>query len=422
MLIFPFKYAGNLIPMAYPTSNLSDIDLRSMLAGVVRRWWVVVICVAIGVGVVFAQDSGLRPEPSGNLIVERKYEALVETSPLSIVRVDPGAIVPVPSFDNQLAILQSKEILVELQAAAKSDAVVEVTRSEPRFTITDTIDEENNYVSFLSTGTPSYTFRCVGSAQANCEQLIEAYVAKTIELRKASVLGGLKRGMDLTSSLIETAQERLADSTLDQTERAAQLAELSSLRAKFDALEHVVSQTTGSLILITDRQWMTGKSIRSVTASTYGFGLGVGLVLGILFALQLAALDKKIRHAWQIRRVDEDLVVIGSPFPRHDESQVVAVSAALRHAALSGFREAIIVAEHPELADFARQVMNHVPEISTTVIAITESATVGELAKSASQVAVVLIKVGHTTRRELAESIGLVTAGGARLLGATLVS
>lgn len=407
--------------MSFLDSDLSSVDLRSTVAGVVRRWWVVAASVVVAIGIVFAQDSGLQTEPNGNVIVERTYEATVETDELSIVKIDPAAITPVPSFDNQLAILRSDATLDELRASSGSDGAIEVTRSEPKFTIVETIDDLNNKVSFLSTGTPSYTYRCIGSKSSSCGSLIDAYVARTTELRKESVLGGLEDGISLTNSLIESGQERIVAESLDPSALAAQQAEISSLITKRNALERAASKVTGSLILVSEGSWTEGKSTASVSASTYGFGLGVGLIVGILIALQLAALDKKIRHAWQIRRVDDSLAVIGSPYPRHDDAQCRAVSAALRHAQLDGAGSALIVAEGSSLADFARRVSNEVPDLSVTIVESNASTTVGQLAASTDQVALVLVAAGHTTRRQLAESIGLVTAGGNRLLGVALV-
>lgn len=407
--------------VSYLNADIPSVDLRSALDGVARRWWVVVACVVVAIGVVFAQGSGLQSEPDGNVVVERVYEAAVEIDELSIVRIDPSAITPVPSFDNQLGILRSDATLEELRGIANSQDTVEVTRTEPKFTIVETIDDLNNRVSFLSTGTPAYTFRCIGAAMDSCSRLIDAFASKTTQLRKESVLGGLEGGLSLTSTLIEDAQERLEGGSLDAERRSAQLTELASLVTKRDALQLAASRVTGELTLVSEGSWVEGKTTDSVTASTYGFGFGVGLVLGVLLALQLAAMDKRVRHAWQVRRVDQNLNVIGSPFARHDQGQVTAIAAALQGAQRDGARSALVVAEHPSLVDFARTMVAEVPGLATTIVESTNTPTVDQLSSSSSQVALVLVKAGHTTRRALAESIGIVTAGGSRLLGVALI-
>ena len=407
--------------VSFLNEDIPMVDLRSALDGVVRRWWVVAACVIVAVGVVFAQDSGLRSQPDGNVIVERTYEAAVEIDELSIVKIDPSAITPVPSFDNQLGILRSDATLEDLRGIANSQDSMEVTRSEPKFTIVETIDDLNNRVSFLSTGTPAYSFRCVGTQMDSCSRLIDAFAAKTTQLRKESVLGGLKGGLTLTSTLIDRARGRLESGSLDAEQRSAQLMELVSLETKRDALELVTSNITGELTLVSENSWVKGQTTSAVSTSTYGFGLGIGLILGVLLALQLAATDKRIRHAWQVRRMNHALPIIGSPFARHDQGQITALAAALHHAQRGGAGSALVVAEHPTLADFARHVVAQVPGLATTIIESTKGATVGQLTGTSSQVGLVLIKAGYTTRPALAESVGIVTAGGSRLLGVALI-
>ena len=407
--------------MSFLNTELPSVDLRSALDGVARRWWLVLLSVIVAVGLVFAQDSGLRTEPAGNVIVERTYEALVETDALEVVKVDPAAIVPVPSFDNQLAILTSSETLNELRNQVGSDSAVSVTRSEPKFTIIETIDDLNNKVSFLSTGTPTYTYRCIGSDEENCGALIDAYVEKTVELRKASVLGGLDEGLTLVTNLISEAQQRLTDGSLSADQFQPQRVELAGLITKRDALQNVRRMVTGGLIFVTEGSWTEGKTTASVTASTYGFGFGVGLIIGLLLALQLAAFDKKIRHAWQIRRVNDGLQILGSPFGDNSTGLKTALAAALQHAQSTGATSALIVTHDQALNTFANDVLLLVPTIPGTVVTLASDASVDQLAGGQSRGVIVLVKSGATTRKQLAETLGLIASGGNRILGVALV-
>ena len=407
--------------MSLLNSEIPSVDLRAAVDGIARRWWIVVLSILIAIGVVFAQDSGLRTEPAGSVNVERTYEALVETDALDIVKVDPAAIVPVPSFDNQLAILRTQETLDELRQTASSDALIEITRSEPKFTIVETIDDLNNKVSFLSTGTPAYTYRCVGSDAASCNSLIDAYVAKTVELRKESVLGGLAHGVSLVDDLISKAQARLTDGTLTSEQLTPQRVELASLLTKRDALENVTSSVTGGMVLVTQGSWTEGKTTASVSASTYGFGLVVGLIVGLLLALQLAAFDKTIRRAWQVHRVSDELTILGSPFGADTAGQKTALAAALEHARSTGATSALLVTHDPAMYDFAHDILQLVPQIPGTVITSVADASVNELAGGQSRGVIILVKSGQTTRRQLAETLGAVTSGGNRVLGVALV-
>ena len=408
--------------MSFLDSDIPSVDLRSALDGVARRWWLVALSVLVAVGIVFAQDSGLRNEPNGKVVVDRTYEAVNETDELAIVKVDPSAIVPVPSFDNQIAILESEETLEALRKSTGIEASLDVSRSEPKFTITDSLDELNNRVSFLSSGTPSYVFQCVAVDRESCNTILDAFVAKTIEKRKESILGGLNGGLTLMEKLIATGQDRLTSGALDESQRTAQRTEIAMLTTKRDALSEAASKITGELILVTEDSFVQGRTTASVTSSTYGFGFGVGLIVGLLLALQLAALDKTIRYSWQIRRVSKTVPILGSPVARADDAQSVALAAALEHARVGGATSALIYAPDKDLVGFAQDVLKRVPQSSGPIVESLDSATVDQLAGGDSRSVIVLIKAGRTTRHELTESIGLLTSGGNRLLGVALIS
>ena len=381
-----------------------------------------VLSVAVAIGVVFAQDAGLTSSPEEKIVVDRSYEAVVETDELGIVKVDPSAIVPVPSFDNQLALLKSDDILAQLRESTGVDASLDVSRSEPKFTITDSLDELNNRVTFLSTGTPTYFFHCVGNSEEDCNTILDAYVKMTVERRRESVLGGLNGGLELMNSLIAAGEERLGSGKLDDAQRTAQRNELASLTTKRDALQAAVSGVSGELIPVTKETSVQGRSTASVTSSTYGFGFGVGLIVGLLLALQLAALDKTIRYPWQIRRVNSTVPILGSPIARADDAQATALAAALEHANTQGATSAVIHSLDPSLTDFARGVIAKVPHVGAVATGSSDGLTVDHVAGGNSRSLIVLVKAGRTTRSELAEALGLLTAGGNRLLGLALIS
>lgn len=403
-------------------SDIPSVDLRSALDGIGRRWWLVVLSVAVAIGVVFAQDAGLTSSPEEKIVVDRSYEAVVETDELGIVKVDPSAIVPVPSFDNQLALLKSDEVLAGLRESTGVDASLDVSRSEPKFTITDSLDELNNRVTFLSSGTPTYFFHCVGNSEEDCNAILDAYVKMTVERRKESVLGGLNGGLELMNSLIAAGEERLGSGKLDDAQRTAQRNELASLTTKRDALQTAASGISGELIQVTNESFTQGRSTASVTSSTYGFGFGVGLIIGLLLALQLAALDKTIRYPWQIRRVSSTVPLLGSPVARADDAQSTSLAAALEHARAQGATSAMIHTLDPSLADFARGVIAKVPNVNASVSGSSDGLTVDHVAGGNSRSLIVLVKAGRTTRSELSEALGLLTAGGNRLLGVALIS
>lgn len=408
--------------MSFVNSDIPSVDLRSALDGVKRRWWLVALSVAVTIGVVFIQDSGLASSPEEKIVVDRSYEAVVETDELGIVKVDPSAIVPVPSLDNQLALLKSEDVFTELRESTGVDASVDVSRSEPKFTISDSLDELNNRVTFLSTGTPTYFFHCVGNSEEDCNTILDVYVKMTVERRKESILGGLNGGLELMNSLIAAGEERLASGNLDDAQRIAQRNELASLTTKRDALQASTSGVSGELILVTSESFVQGRTTASVTASTYGFGFGVGLIIGLLLALQLATLDKTIRYPWQVRRVNSSVPILGSPMARADDAQSTALAGALEHAKAQGATSAMIHTLDPSLTDFAHSVIAKVPQANALVSRSSDGLTVNHVAGGNTRSLIVLVKSGRTTRSELSEALGLLTAGGNRLLGVALIS
>lgn len=403
------------------SADIPSLDIRSSIDGLRRRWWIVVVTIAAALIVVFVQDTGVRKEPSGESIVTATYQAKIETDELALVKVDPAFVNPYPSYGNQIAILNSQKVLDAMRAESGSNAFLEVSWSEPKFTITDTIDEDNNYVSFLRTGNPVYIFSCRGENVTSCLNLIDAYVIKTSQLRAESLIGGLKDGEQLLTSLIKTTTSSLDQLGVGDPRRSAMIAEIVSLQTKFAAVKLVRSKVGGDLGVISQEFKVAGKSVKSASSSTYGFGFGVGLILGLLIALQLTAMDRVIRHDWQVTRLGGDVRLLGSPHPRRDTAQAVAISASIKTAVASGSRSAMIVALGKSSMALAHDVQAIIPELSTTVIASADAVSVDDLGGDLSRSFVLLVDAGHTTRDQVAEAVGLLTSGGARLLGVALV-
>lgn len=401
------------------STEIPFIDLKSSLYGVGRRWWIVASSVILALLLAYGQEAGFTSSDSAELTAFQKvYEPVIETDELGIVKVEPSAIVPVPSFDNQLEILRSEETLTRIQSEVGLNTSVEITRTDPKFSIVNTIDQLNNNVAFLATGTPSYTFRCIGATADDCDPMIDAFVAETEKLRKESILAGLEGGIALLDSLI--AQERDGNQGAPLAEQAAHTAQVVELTVKQNALIAARNQVTGKLLLINEDSWGFGTQSSDGAASTYGFAGSVGLIIGLLLALQLAALDKRVRYAWQIQRLSDTVDVVGSPFPRSDEAQQVAIASALRSGAEHGRTTSLLIATDPSLAPFANQILALNNDLQGSVLTSIDRQSLSELSQS-TRCIVILARAGVTTRRELSETMGLVTSGGAELRGVALI-
>lgn len=407
--------------MTFADTEVSSVDLRAALSGVVRRWWVVLVCVIVALALGFVQESGIGSDNAKVFVgVKKVYEPVIETDELGVVQVEPSSIVPVPSFDNQLEILQSDETLARLREQTGLNTGVEVTRSEPKFTIVNTVDQLNNTVSFLATGTPSYTYLCYGATRDDCDPMIDAYVAETISMRKESILAGLAGGISLLDGLIESTATAASDATISPEERAAQAAKVVDLRTKRNAMTTAREQITGKMILVSEDSWIQDLKSSSGPVSAYVFAASVGLIVGLLLALQLAALDKRIRHARQIHRLASEVRVLGSPFPRSDTAQATSIAAHILAATDDGRRSAVIVAPDSESTSFAHEILKIAPRANGVVMSgVNEGAL--EVLASNSRVIVVLASAGVTTKRELAETLGLVSTGQNQVLGVALI-
>jgi hypothetical protein len=403
-------------------SEIPSIDIRSAIDGVARRWWIVGLGLVVSLGIVGLQDVGLISKSTPVLtVVERRYEPKNEVDELGLARIEPSMIVPVPSFENQLAILRSPELLEQLRTKPGSTASIEITQSEPRFTIVESIDNANNRVSFLSTGTPNLTFKCFGSEQKECLDLVDAYVAKAVELRKESVLGGLSDASSLVQDLIESVSQDVDKSGNDSIKAAALASELAILRTKSAAISKAASKISGGLIPVTDDTYQVGGTTTPVTTSTYGFAATVGLIIGLLLALQLSYSDKTIRYSWQILRLDNKIHVIGSPFPRADIVQATATAASVERAAHSGTTSMLVLAPSKKAQSFASEALSLAPNIANEIHSSIDSISVQQLTNSGNKGLLIVIEKAQMLRRDLQEMIGIAKSGGLSLIGVVLI-
>ncbi len=285
----------------------NEIDLGRLLTALKLRWWLLPVSVVLVLAAVLIQPQLSGSDANqGLLTVTKAFEAKIETAPLSIIGIDPGATTPFPSFDNQLAALQDPVFVEKIQGSIPSPIQVAVTRSEPKFTMVDTIDESNNRVTFLSRGTSSYVFSCVSADEQACLLGIDGYVQEVSRLRYESIASGLKTNMDFLDQLIKSASSRLdvVASTGDSSSIAAEEAGLVDLNNKRQAVSEIIDQISGKLQEVsTSTNQLVVKP--KYTPTSIGFGIIFGLIIGILGALQLAFIDKRVR-------AKEDLCVLDS--------------------------------------------------------------------------------------------------------------
>lgn len=301
-------------------SSIPEIDLRSVRDALKLRWWIVPLVMVISVGFLFANESDLQTSP-GYVQISRIYEARDESAVLTVAGIDPASIVPYPSFDSQLLALQTPETRQKIASSINAETFVAVSRSEQKFSLLDTIEGEGKKrFTFLSVGTPSYTFSCAAPTEDECNIAIDAYVAEISRLRAESIQQGFDRAEKLVGALTGNPQGDNRSFVIQQ-----------------QALAFAKTLVTGEMTLISTTSENIGPTVSTVKASTYVFGLGVGALLGLLIVLQLTLTDRQIRTVRKLISTVGEENVLGVLSLDGQNSSPQHVAAGLVHqAALHG--------------------------------------------------------------------------------------
>ena len=403
----------------------STFDLRGVLDTLRLRWWIVLLSIIVAVFAVFIQETNSKAPTDGYLVtVYKTYEAKIETSALQIAQVDPSAVVPFPSFESQLGVLQSGDTATELLARAGVDAVVAVTRSEPKFTMVDTLDEANNRVTFLSRGTTSYTYMCRAANVEDCNKLIAAYVLKTSELRKEGTIGGLEVGQKLISELLMAGEADLNDlrsTGAPATSIAALENKLVDLKTKSDALEFTADEIAGTLEFASEAIIEDGAAASFVKKSSYLYGLIFGLIVGLLIVSQLGITDKKIRSKRQINRGRPSLPVLGDVATGSGlQEGIAAVVASARAHSINLVRVVGLGGDSSTLSSLNSEIAKHSLQVTQMPIFSTLTAEV-LLAPANSAMLLVAVK-GVSRIDSLQQAVEAAQLAGNQVLGVLLVS
>lgn len=297
-------------------SSIPEIDLRSVRDALKLRWWIVPLVMFISVSFLFANESDLQTSP-GYVQISRIYEARDESAVLTVAGIDPTSIVPYPSFDNQLLVLQTPEIRQKIADSINADTSVSVSRSEQKFSLLDTIEGDGKQrFTFLSVGTPSYTFSCAAPTTDECNIALDAYVAEISRLRAQSIQQGFDRAEKLVNALTRGTQIENQSFVIQQ-----------------QALAYAKTLVTGEMTLVSTTSENIGPTVGAVKASTYVFGLGVGALLGLLIVLQLTVTDRRIRTLHKLVAVVGEENVLGALRLDRQDSSPQHVAAGLVHQA-----------------------------------------------------------------------------------------
>ena len=294
--------------------EVGEVELIPVAKGMASRWWIVLIAALVGAVAMWSQESDLATTPAITEVV-RTYESRDETALLSLVGIDPSTVSPFPSFENQVLQVQAPATRDAIETKIGFSVSVSVSRGESRFSLINTNEGDGRTkFTFLSAGTPQYSFYCSDASEDKCNTALDEYLLQLQEIRKQSIVSGLDRLQILLESLpINTAANE----------------------EKISALKAAKPLINGELALLSISTNAVGATVSTVKSSTYAFGLIAGALVGLLIALQLTLMDKRVRSLSQLAKRFESQSLIGMVTRESASIQHVAAAVVARANALS---------------------------------------------------------------------------------------
>ena len=294
--------------------EVGEVELIPVAKGMVSRWWVVLIAALLGTVAMWSQESDLATTPASVEVI-RTYESRDETALLSLVGIDPSTVSPFPSFENQVIQVQSQTVRDAIETKIGFSVAVSVSRGEQRFSLINTNEGDGRTkFTFLSAGTPQYSFYCSDASEDKCNTALDEYLLRLQEIRQKSIVSGLDR--------LQTLLESLPINTAANEE-------------KISALKAAKPLINGELALLSTSTNAVGATVSTVKSSTYTFGFIGGALIGLLIALQLTLMDKRVRSLSQLTKRFESQSILGMVTRESASIQHVAAAVVARANALS---------------------------------------------------------------------------------------
>jgi hypothetical protein len=350
--------------------EVGEVELIPVAKGIITRWWIVLIAAILGTIAMWSQESDLTTTPSTTEVF-RTYESRDETALLSLVGIDPATVSPFPSFEHQVLQIQTASVREAIAAKLGFEVAVSISRSEQRFSLLDTVEGDGKTkFTFLSVGTPTYTFYCSDASVDRCNAALDEYQIELQSIRQQSIVSGLDR-LQLLLESIPVSTQANAD--------------------KIEALKAAKPLIKGELAMLSTTSNAIGGTVSTVKTSTYGFGFIAGALVGLLIALQLTLVDKRVRSLSQLSKRFETRALLGVVTPEPSSIQHVTAAIVARAHALSLTSIAIVPVDQQTLTKNLTDQINAVasplgvsvvslPDISTLSASDLISSTSGMIA------------------------------------------
>jgi hypothetical protein len=381
--------------------EVGEVELIPVARGIVSRWWVVLIAALIGTVAMWSQESDLATTPASVEVI-RTYESRDETALLSLVGIDPSTVSPFPSFENQVIQVQSQTMRDAIATKIGFSVSVSVSRGEQRFSLINTNEGDGRTkFTFLSAGTPQYSFYCSDASEDKCNTALDEYLLQLQEIRKQSIVSGLDR--------LQTLLESLPINTASNEE-------------KISALKAAKPLINGELALLSTSANAVGATVSTVKSSTYTFGFIGGALIGLLIALQLTLMDKRVRSLSQLTKRFESQSLLGMVTSESASIQHVAAAVVARAHALSISSVALVpVDEQTEALKLAEKLDAVTASMGVTVtsLAPTSSLSASDLISSHSGM-ITLASRGVSNTEEIVATWSVLESAQKPMLGVLL--
>jgi hypothetical protein len=381
--------------------EVGEVELIPVAKGMASRWWIVLIAALVGAVAMWSQESDLATTPAITEVV-RTYESRDETALLSLVGIDPSTVSPFPSFENQVLQVQAPATRDAIETKIGFSVSVSVSRGESRFSLINTNEGDGRTkFTFLSAGTPQYSFYCSDASEDKCNTALDEYLLRLQEIRQKSIVSGLDRLQILLESLpINTAANE----------------------EKISALKAAKPLINGELALLSTTTTAVGTTVSTVKSSTYAFGLIAGALVGLLIALQLTLMDKRVRSLSQLAKRFESQSLIGMVTHESASIQHVAAAVVARANALSLSSVALVpVDEQTDALKLAEKLDAVTASMGVTVTSLApiSSLTASDLISSHSGM-ITLASRGVSHTEEIVTTWSVLDSAQKPLLGVIL--
>jgi hypothetical protein len=250
-------------------------------------------------------------------------------------------------------------------------------------------------------GTPKYTLYCSDASEERCNTALDEYLLRLQEIRKQSIVSGLDRLQLLLESLPINTQSNVK-----------QIAALKAAKLLIN----------GELALLSSTSTAVGGTVSSVKSSTYAFGFAGGALVGLLIALQLTLIDKRVRTLNQLSRNFDPQTLLGLITQEPASVQNVAAAIVARAHNMSSTSVALVPVD--EQTDVKDLILRIHAATSSMGISITSLATISSLSAndlvSCESAMLVIASRGDSTTDDIVTTWSVLEKANKSMLGVLL--